>query len=104
MAVYPKNAKEAFDNNATYRPRTWGIGVNAIHPCENGVELLTRAKVLDGVEVEDQGSELILFHYLTSPTGRVRKQAILRKPAPEEEQADQFSTSYEWVESNKKGA
>ena len=102
MAAYPKNAKEAFDRNMTYRPRTWGIGVNAIHPRENGVELVTRAKVLDGVEVEDQGSELVLFHYKTSPTGQVHKQVILRKPAPESEQADQFSTSYEWVESDKK--
>ncbi len=102
--AHPKNAKEAFDRNMTYRPRTYGVGINAMHPRENGVELITIAKVLDGIEVEDLGSELILFHYITSPTGRCRKQAILRKPAPEKEQADKFWTSYEWVESKKEAA
>lgn len=102
--TYPKNAREAFDLNVTYRPRNWGIGINAMHPKENGVELITRAKVLDGIEVEDHGSELVLFKYLTNMMGRVRKQAILRKPAPETEQADKFSTSYEWVESKKEVA
>jgi hypothetical protein len=102
--IYPKNAKEAFEQNTTYRPRTYGIGINAMHPRENGVELITRAKVLDDVEVEDLGSELVLFHYLTSPTGHVRKQVVIRKPAPEMEQKDRFSTSYDWVESSKKVA
>ena len=102
--AYPKNAREAFERGVTYRPKVWGIGVNAMYPRENGVELITRAKILDGVEVEDLGSELILFHYLTSQTGHIRKQAILRKPAPEVEQADPFSTPYEWVESKKEVA
>ena len=99
-----KNAKEAFEQGQTYRPRTYGVGINAMHPMENGVELITRAIVLDGVEVEDIGSELILFHYRTSPTGQVHKQAVLRRPAPEMRQEDQFSTTYDWVESDKRVA
>ena len=101
MAAYPKNAKEAFDRNMTYRPRNFGVGVNACHPRENGVELIIRAKILDGVEVEDLGSELVLFHYKTSSMGHVHKQAIVRKPAPESAPVDRFSTSYDWVESKK---
>ena len=99
--AYPKNAREALERGVTYRPKVWGIGVNAMHPRENGVELITRAQILDGVEVEDIGSELVLFHYKTPVGGKVRKWAVAWKPAPEKEQADPFITSYDWVESEK---
>jgi hypothetical protein len=102
--VTAADAVSAFKAGLVYRPRVWGIGINATHPREDGVELITRAKVLDGIEVEDQGSELVLFHYRTSPTGRVHKQAVARTPAPKWEQASKFSTQYNWVESDKKRA
>lgn len=92
--AYPRNAREAFDQERTYRPRTWGIGVNARHPRENGVELISRAGV----------RELVLFHYHTPVGGKVRKWAVDRKPAPDAEQADPFTSNYEWVESKKEVA
>ena len=99
MAAYPKNAYEAFKQNTTYRPRTWGIGVNATKPREEGVEVVGGV-YQDGVEIEPP-EELILFHYHTPTYGKARKWAIARKPCPPEGVADPFRTGYDWVEAPK---
>ena len=101
----PKNAYEAFKQGTTYRPRTWGIGVNAMKPREEGVEIVT---VRSDLRIADDGivvapvDELVLFHYDTPVGGRVRKWAIARKPCPPEGVADPFRTGYDWVEAPKK--
>lgn len=96
----PKNAYEAFEQNTTYRPRTWGIGVNAMKPREDGVELVEVKSDLqmtsDGVTVVPV-TELVLFHYHTPVGGKCRKWAIARKPCPKEGVADPFRTGYDWV-------
>lgn len=96
---HPRNAREAFDRNMTYRPRLWGIGVNAMKPRENGVEALGGV-YQDGVEIEPP-KELILFHYHTPVGGKARKWAIARKPCPPEGVADPFRTGYDWAETPK---
>ena len=104
MAAYPKNAYEAFKQNTTYRPRTWGIGVNAMKPREEGVEVVD---VRSDPQITDAGImmspvwELVLFHYHTPVGGKARKWAIARKPCPKEGVADPFRTGYDWMEAPK---
>ena len=104
MAAYPKNAFEAFAQSTTYRPRTWGIGVNAMKPREEGVEVVEVTSDLqmtsEGIAVAPK-KELVLFHYHTPVGGKVRKWAIARKPCPPEGVADPFRTGYDWVEAPK---
>ena len=101
---HPRNAREAFDRNMTYRPRTWGIGVNAMKPREEGVEVV---EVRSDLQISDAGitvvpvRELVLFHYHTPVGGKARKWAIARKPCPPEGVVDPFRTGYDWVEAPK---
>ena len=101
----PTNAYEAFEQNTTYCPRTWGIGVNAMKPREEGVEVV---EVRSDLQISDAGitvvpvRELVLFHYHTPVGGKARKWAIARKPCPPEGVADPFRTGYDWVEVPKK--
>lgn len=97
---HPRNAREAFAQNTTYRPHLWGIGVNAMKPREDGVELV---EVRSDPQITDAGImmspvwELVLFHYHTPVGGKARKWAIARKPCPKEGVADPFRTGYDWV-------
>lgn len=80
--TYPKNAKEAFDQGMTYRPRVWGIGSMPYTPRENGVESI--------------GGELVLFRYQNHQAANrvpwTTKHAILRKEAGP--QKDPYQSDY----------
>lgn len=98
--IYARRPGAAFKHGFCYRPKVWGVGVHACDPRERGVELFApHREVMDGIEVSNEGAEIILFEYLmTSGRAHARKRAIARRPAPEWAQADEFSTSYRWVE------
>lgn len=98
--IHARRPGAAFKHGLCYRPKVWGVGDHATDPRERGVELFApHREVWDGVEVSNEGAQLVLFEYLTTPgRSRVSKRAVARRPAPEWPQADEFSTPYRWVE------
>lgn len=97
--IYARSPGAGFKHGLCYRPRVWGVGNHATDPRERGVEMFApHREVMDGVEISNEGAQLVLFEYLMNQrTTHVHKRAVARRPAPEWEQADEFTTSYRWV-------
>ena len=82
--IAAKDAASAFAAGITYRPRTFGLGQNRIHPREDGVEYMA--------------GELIRYEYQTNWSGGCRKRIVARKHiAREFHGADAFCTDYREV-------